>query len=131
MRKWVSNDQEFLNHIPMAHREGAIVENESIPHVSTLGMSWFFQSDMLGFKFKLEDELCLTKRSIFSEMSRIYDPLGLLSPITIANKILMKEIWDENLNWEERVSEHIATKWQHIRSQLNIIVDIRLNRWIH
>lgn len=130
LRKWVSNNQEFLSRIPLEHQEGAIVDNDEEPQVSILGMIWYFKIDKFGFKFKLENHLCLTKRSIFSEMYRIYDPLGLLSPIIVSNKILMKSIWDENIDWEETVSENNAKQWKIIRSQINLISNIRINRWI-
>lgn len=35
LRKWITNDMNFLRCIPMEDREGAIIENESDPTVST------------------------------------------------------------------------------------------------
>ena len=35
----------------------------------------------------------LTKRQILSQINRIYDPLGLISPFTIKGKIAMRRLW--------------------------------------
>ncbi|XP_031633794.1 uncharacterized protein LOC116347361, partial [Contarinia nasturtii] len=84
LRKWATNNLEFLNKIPLEHREGAPlnfdVDNES--SISTLGMSWNCKDDKVSFVVRLKNPLQhYTKRQILSEISRMYDPIGLLSPI--------------------------------------------------
>ena len=37
----------------------------------------------------------ITKTDVFREFSKIYDPLGILTPVTIRAKILMQELWKE------------------------------------
>ena len=58
--------------------------------VKALGIHWAPKNDL--FEFRLEDsfqELNATKRNIPSVSSRLFDPLGLLSPMVIvAKKIL-------------------------------------------
>ena len=45
----------------------------------------------------------LTRRIIFSQIYSIYDPLGLISPLTIRYKLLLQKLvvlevaWDESL----------------------------------
>lgn len=50
LRKWVTNDMKFLKQIPIEHREGAIIEKDIDPTVSTLGMLWHFKSDVFELK---------------------------------------------------------------------------------
>jgi len=34
-----------------------------------------------------------TKRSMVSEMARLFDPLGLIGPVVVQAKILVRELW--------------------------------------
>ncbi len=43
----------------------------------------------------------ITKRHILQISSKIYDPLGLLSPVTVKAKLLMQEKWQDELEWDE------------------------------
>lgn len=133
LRKWISNSAELLKHIPQEQREGAPVElGKDENFVSTLGLLWFHENDKLGFKVRNEEECKkLTKRVVLSEISKIYDPLGILAPITVANKILMKQIWEADIRWDDAVPKDIATRWNKVREQLQAIAEIRFNRWIN
>ena len=76
-RKWISNCKELLEQIPENERDGAPVELGGEENsVSTLGLFWYHE---LGFKVKTEFlPTKMTKRSILSDISKIYDPLGLI-----------------------------------------------------
>lgn len=65
-----------------------------------------------------------------SEIAKIYDPLGLLAPVTVANKILMQQLWSEKINWDDVIPENIAIKWRKINDEMQIISKLRINRWI-
>ena len=43
-------------------------------------MVWNIKSDTFGFKISLKDKPS-TKRGMLSELSSLYDPLGLASPL--------------------------------------------------
>ncbi|KAH8397335.1 hypothetical protein KR215_012189, partial [Drosophila sulfurigaster] len=59
----------------------------------TLGVIWLPNEDV--FQFRIDDSfmgLKATKRNILSVTSRLFDPLGLLSPLIIKPKILLQEL---------------------------------------
>lgn len=49
--------------------------------VKTLGLLWNAETDELQYKATLTDIKIGTKRSILSNLARIYDPLGIIGPI--------------------------------------------------
>jgi len=49
----------------------------------------------------------ITKREILSGILRLFDPLGLLSPITIKAKLLMQQTWTLNISWDNALPEEI------------------------
>lgn len=60
--------------------------------IKALGVSWNPQSNTIRFKVKLKQEKPYTKRVILSNISRLFDPLGLASAITIKAKIVLEDI---------------------------------------
>lgn len=130
LRKWMSNSEQLLETIPIELRETAKTMGMD-DYVSTLGLKWFFNMDKLGFKLNMKmDNTKLTKRSILSQITSIFDPLGLLSPITIYNKIIMQEIWREQSGWDDKVSERTKKKWNAFVQEASLIEKIRVQRWL-
>ena len=80
---------------------------------------------VLGYKYLIEsDEFCLTessidscantKRSILSQISKIFDPIGYFNPITTRGKLIMQEIWGLKLGWDDLVNIcQPLTGWQN------------------
>ena len=59
-----------------------------------------------------------TKRNILSDIARIYDPLGLLSPTILLAKSLIQKLWLQGLGWDAAPSADIINQWDAYRSQL-------------
>lgn len=134
LRKWISNSSELMQAIPTSEKDGISIESRNgyDKFVTTLGVPWFFESDKIGFKYDIEKDIKkLTKRTVLSELLSIFDPLGLLSPVTIYNKILMQKIWQQKIDWDDEVDSEIKEKWLEFREQLPIIEKLRAPRWLN
>ena len=70
-------------------------ENESDER-KLLGLSWDSKIDEFKSSFKnlidLASELPVTKRSVLSVAARIYDPLGVISPVVIPIKVSRERV---------------------------------------
>lgn len=87
LRKFISNSPELMQRFPDEDKENHTT-------VKVLGMVWHRADDAFQFKFKLDTSTSpSTKREILSEVSSMYDPLGLISPVVLSAKILVREIW--------------------------------------
>ncbi|XP_063391892.1 uncharacterized protein LOC134677381 isoform X2 [Cydia fagiglandana] len=82
-----------------------------------LGLSWLPKEDTFTFKTSLNDCRC-TKRSILSDIARIFDPLGLLSPVVFFAKYLIQLLWVSGVDWDSEVPIAIAQEWRKFKSQL-------------
>jgi len=95
LRKWDSNSEEVLSNIPSSHQDlNNQIDKESSSTIKALEIAWDSKKDcfhFLGFIPKLTRNV--TKRHILSEMSRVFDPLGFLSPITVTVKLLFQKLW--------------------------------------
>lgn len=96
----------------------------------TLGMSWKSKTDMFCFRFQLPKVVAPTKRSILSVVAKIYDLLGLLSPIVVRAKILLQEMWVQNCNWDDIISNPLKSLWLQIHEDLENIGKIEVPRYV-
>lgn len=132
LRKWTSNDYEILKTIPIDDREIKFpLDIDANQVIKTLGIQWNPIKDSFGFKIKVsEDKDKLTKRRILSEIAKLFDPLGWLSPVVIKSKLLMQRIWVAKIDWDDAVPEDIASVWRRYKGQLHELEDITVPRRI-
>ncbi|KRY04490.1 hypothetical protein T12_1481, partial [Trichinella patagoniensis] len=86
---------------------------EEHKQVTTLGMSWNCKNDELSYNISMEinEKKEYTKREVLSAASRIYDPLGYLTPFVIRAKTLIQELWKRGLRWEDPIPHDLKTTW--------------------
>lgn len=60
----------------------------------------------------------VTKRVILSEVSKIFDPLGLISPVVVFSKILLQFLSSLKLSWDQEVPDELLQKWLAYRLNL-------------
>jgi hypothetical protein len=102
LRKWSSNHPALLNHLAPEDVERNVLVNfgnESV--IKALGVFWNSTRDKLMFCVPFHQDTAFTKRSVLRVIASIYDPLGLLSPITIQCKIFLQQLWQLKVNWDE------------------------------
>ncbi|XP_071133119.1 uncharacterized protein [Mytilus edulis] len=113
LRSWASNGQLLQ---VLARTENVMDKDQLI---KILGLRWDTTSDTLGFVTpNLDTSELITKREVLRQSSRIYDPLGILSPITVRSKMLMQNIWETNFNWDELLPDSTITEWVNIRKDI-------------
>ena len=69
-----------------------------------LGMEWETEEDMIQFRLcNIDNENETTKRSCLSTICRFYDPVGLLAPVTVPAKIILRKIWAcrPKIDWDD------------------------------
>ena len=96
----------------------------------TLGTIWNTKEDLFCFKLPVIDFSSPTKRSVLSTAARIFDILGLLSPIVIRIKILLQEMWIKNISWDEKLPEDLIARWHQMCNDLSNINNISIKRYV-
>ena len=63
------------------------------------------------------------KRGILGKIAKIYDPLGLISPVTLHGKFLYRDSCDVKLPWDANLSHELQAKWsiweQHLPNRIS------------
>ncbi|XP_036346881.1 uncharacterized protein LOC118756189 [Rhagoletis pomonella] len=141
LRKWSSNHALLLTTIPLEHQCKLTPLNWGTGDaVKTLGMYWLPNQDFLKYKIPSFVHTGSTKRIILSNIARLFDPLGLIAPIIISAKIILKQVTmakhlNENgslapLDWDDPVPESTAQRWQEFCNTMFDIDDIVIPRWL-
>lgn len=133
LRKWCSNRPEVLTGIP-ADQLGTnlSISFDISPEekVKTLGITWEPGTDQLRFIYEnVESEQTWTRRTILSSIAKLFDPLGLISPVVIVAKMLMQELASRKIAWDTPVPDDIRKKWTTFYSELDKIAELRISRF--
>ena len=119
-------------------KEGEILDTRGVlfkPENSSqkvLGLLWDPLQDQLTYQMKsltsIISEGKNTKRSVLKGVARIFDPLGLISPVIIVVKCLFQEIWEQNLNWDDELPLGLARRWNGWCQDLIALQDLAVSR---
>ncbi|XP_057659309.1 uncharacterized protein LOC130895778 [Diorhabda carinulata] len=126
LRKWKSNMNTFEH-----DAESEILHIGDEAQNKTLGLLWNPSADCLQFSINISN--CspkITKRQILSSTAQIFDPLELLSPVTITAKIILQELWKLKISWDESVPSDLHTTWSNYYSRLLNINSLKIPRQI-
>ena len=87
-----------------------------------LGVCWNVPSDSLLFSFDGHASLAAriepTKRNVVSVVSRFYDPIGFVTPVTIRFKVFIQTLCEATGNWDQLLVEGVLRKWQSLVAEL-------------
>ena len=123
IRKWTSSNPELVERLPETTDKMTIKSDDY--SVKTLGVKWNPNPDHFNFIAKLDKKTTSTKREILSEVKRLFDPLGWLSPTTIQFKSFVQLLWMDRLGWDEA---SLQQQYSRLRVQLKELETITLPR---
>ncbi|XP_074657128.1 uncharacterized protein LOC141910296 [Tubulanus polymorphus] len=125
LRSWSSYCPEVMER---AERDG--VAEKSVK-VKVLGLRWDSENDnlrLLPVTFSSIHQDSLTKRMILSDSSKVYDPIGFISPLLINAKALLQDIWRRSLVWDDPVPKDIKDRWVKISKETSQALDFDYGR---
>ena len=90
--------------------------------VKLLGLCWNIGCDKLSLCSRPELATCtpVTKREILRYTSSIFNPLGLVTPVTITATLLLQELWQDSVSWDTALNETYQLKWASIAADILI-----------
>ena len=103
-----------------------LTESKSL---KTLGLMWDFHKDLWSINIPEFIVDKATKRTVLSDIARIFDPLGFISPISILGRILVQECWDAAFRWDAILPSGMQDTWRGIADRLLVALKIPTPRW--
>ncbi len=133
LRQWASNRPEVIQHLPSEARslnsELWLSQKSTDLMEGTLGLLWNCLTD--SFSYKLSQSGCLepTLRNVYRVLASQYDPLGYLIPFTTRAKVLVQDLWKNNLGWDDPITpDSLLTRWQDWQQELHSLNQIAIPR---
>ena len=113
MCKWVSNDSDVMEQI-------AAEDRCDERRVKVLGMIWDADTDKMCLSTHKPNNTLLstTKREVAQTIASVYDPPGIYCPVLLQPKVLLQELWELNVGWDEEVSKEINERWIKLRKEI-------------
>ncbi|XP_073770437.1 uncharacterized protein [Danio rerio] len=133
IRQWACNVPSAISHLPKDARSDSmerwLSHDENGLSESTLGLSWHWESDTLGYKSRPLDYGVLTMRNVYRVLARQYDPLGFVLPYTTRAKLLVQSMWDKHRNWDDPLLPHeLQQAWKEWEAELHLLPHLSLPR---
>ena len=128
-RKWLSNSPEVLEAIPVESRAKEInLQTHEFPAVKALGLLWKADDDCFSFQPNLGISKITTKRQALQVVSRVFDPLGFVTPVMICGRILLQQVWLQGTDWDELLPAAVSDSLTDWLSQLDQLAGVHIPR---
>ena len=114
LHKWHSNKEELET--DCENYEGSFAKEQlnnvlKPEGIKLLGVGWDKVQDTLYVDFP-SPPAELTKRGILANLAKVYDPLGLASPVLLEGKLLYRETCVQKSAWDSPLPEDLAVQWK-------------------
>ena len=131
LRKWNASDPRAIQHLPAELKD--MKHTQEMPatddYTKTLGIQWNTLKDC--FKLYVRSpppQDTLTKRGLVSDVAKTFDALGWFSPSTIKAKILMQQLWELKVDWDDPVPDDVHDAWLQWRTELPLLSQMMIPR---
>lgn len=134
MQKWSSNSERVLkglqegNNANSTTKDGIEIKLDKV--LKILGLTWDRKDDTFKFTINLPEARCpVTKRAILSDVARLFDPFGWLSPVIVDAKVFIQKLWLCNMGWDDELPSQLIDEWMTYRRELIHLQNIAIPRW--
>ena len=128
-RKWLSNSPEVLEAISAESRAKEInLQTHEFLAVKALGLLWKADNDCFSFQPNLGISKITTKRQALQVVSRVFDPLGFVTPVMICGRVLLQQVWLQGTDWDELLPAAVSDSLTDWLSQLDQLAGVQIPR---
>jgi hypothetical protein len=134
LHKIASNSREVMDAFPTEDRAGDLqnldLSCDALPMQRSLGVCWNIATDTFAFNVSAAKKP-YTRRGVLSVTNSVYDPLGLVAPVTLEGKHLLRSMMAEkgsNVEWDQPLPPDKQKQWQRWTESLSSLSELRIHR---
>ncbi|XP_050076085.1 uncharacterized protein LOC126563480 [Anopheles maculipalpis] len=131
--KWCANHPDIVAGVAEELRGTSfeVTDNTSKTTVKTLGVTWnpledWFSVSVPDFDHSQE----MTRRRLLSQLAKIFDPLGFFGPVITYAKLILREVGELRIDWDDTVPTEVNEKWRNFRTEMTALREVQVPRWI-
>ena len=124
LRSWNTNNDELKNLM--------IEDKNFVEHGCQL-------EKVLGYKYSTENDTiqisntqinpeASCKREVLSQVSKVFDPISLCLPVTVRGKAILRKIWNNGYDWDDKLSSEIQKEWSELAHDLALLNTVEFPR---
>jgi hypothetical protein len=113
LHKWHSNSRELELDEDVSELELSYAKDQlgtKSGECRLLGLNWNKDSDTIGVTFP-QEPVAPTKRGVLSKVARVYDPLGLVAPLTLQGKLIYRNACLQKCAWDADLPKELVIRW--------------------
>ena len=120
----VASNRDFVN---TYFKDKGILTKDS--KLKLLGMIWDYVNDEIYIRAPAFENTNLTKRSLLSNIAKVFDPIGFFGPLLIQGRMLVQETLEGGFSWDDKLPTDIIEKWRLIADKIKQTFLIPIPRW--
>lgn len=93
----------------------------------SLDLLWDIRSDIFTYSASTIIKP-FTRRGVLSTVNSVFDPLGLVAPVTIQGRALLRELSSQPSDWDTPLPEDKRKKWETWRDSLQDLKQLQVPR---
>ncbi|XP_016336888.1 uncharacterized protein LOC107684994 [Sinocyclocheilus anshuiensis] len=102
------------------------LDTDSPPLQCSLGLSWDLHNDAFTFHVNLSDKP-FTRR-VLATVNSLFDPLGMVAPITIQGKLLLRGLSNTKSDWDAPLATEKEVEWNLWKDSLQDLQQLRIHQ---
>ena len=88
-----------------------------------LGLRWNKDSDTIAVTFP-QEIVAATKRGVLGKIAKVYDPLGLVPPLTLEGKMVYRDACQKKMAWNAELPQELLKRWQKWEMKLPVKTEV-------
>ena len=130
LRKWSSNEPQLVTRLSKDLQEAgkAYEINDKTHQIKTLGLTWHPLEDHFVYACNSEYISTITKRTLLSDVSKHFDPIGLIAPVLVVAKVIIQSCWKLDLEWNDAVPDDVSREYTNWKDDMSSLSQLKIPR---
>ena len=70
----------------------------------------------------------ITKRTLLSDVSKHFDPIGLIAPVLVVAKVIIQSCWKLDLEWNDAVPDDVSRAYTNWKDDMSSLSQLKIPR---
>ena len=103
-------------------------ELAELTETDILGHCWNKSTDEFRPNFDVVIPARITKRTVLSAVSKLWDPTGIFAPLCLKLRLLLQSLWQQHVSWDEELPISICEVFKEAMEDIQHLQEYRIPR---